>query len=183
MPIYKYNNHLRSENVGAAAEDAAGRVASAVKDGAESATKAALDGAKGVVLAAKDRVSLGGVEVSPLGVGAWSWGDTMFWGYSESMDKELQEVGYVGKPRENCICLCMCTAQHERAGGGGARQSCCGEHARYTHLSSPVVRGSGQRQEECGGRSLQASLIPPTPSSPLTKPPHTRCSATASAVG
>lgn len=67
-------------------------MASAVKDGAESTAKAAKDGAQGVVLAAKDRVSLGGVEVSPLGVGAWAWGDTMFWGYSEAMDKELQEV-------------------------------------------------------------------------------------------
>ncbi|CAM9634022.1 unnamed protein product, partial [Hapterophycus canaliculatus] len=47
---------------------------------------------KEVALAAKDRVSLGGVEVSPLGVGAWAWGDTVFWGYSEAMDKELQEV-------------------------------------------------------------------------------------------
>lgn len=84
----------RSENVGAAAEDAADSVASAVKDGVESTAKAAMDGAKDVMLAAKDRVSLGGVEVSPLGVGAWAWGDTMFWGYSEAMDKELQEVNY-----------------------------------------------------------------------------------------
>lgn len=83
----------RSDNVEAAAEDAAGSVASAVKEGAEDVAKAAIDGAKDVVLAAKDRVSLGGVEVSPLGVGAWAWGDTMFWGYSEAMDKELQEVG------------------------------------------------------------------------------------------
>lgn len=144
MPIYKYNNHLRSENVGAAAEDAAGRVASAVKDGAESTTKAALDGAKGVVLAAKDRVSLGGVEVSPLGVGAWSWGDTMFWGYSESMDKELQEVGYVGKPRENCICLCMCTAQHERAGGGVQDKAAAGNTLDYTPLE-PRCEGIGAK--------------------------------------
>lgn len=52
----------------------------------------AAEGTKDVVLAAKDRVSLGGVDVSPLGIGAWAWGDTMFWGYSEAMDKELQEV-------------------------------------------------------------------------------------------
>ncbi|CAM9137303.1 unnamed protein product [Sphacelaria rigidula] len=51
-----------------------------------------MDGVKNVVLAANDRVSLGGVEVSPLGIGAWSWGDSVFWGYSEAMDKELQEV-------------------------------------------------------------------------------------------
>lgn len=45
-----------------------------------------------MALVAKDRVSLGGVEVSPLGIGAWSWGDTAFWGYSEAMDEELEEV-------------------------------------------------------------------------------------------
>lgn len=47
-----------------------------------------------IALAAKDRVNLGGVEVSPLGIGAWAWGDTAFWGYSEAMDKELQEASY-----------------------------------------------------------------------------------------
>lgn len=44
------------------------------------------------MLVAGDRVSLGGVEVSPLGIGAWAWGDTAFWGYDEAMDKELQEA-------------------------------------------------------------------------------------------
>lgn len=47
-----------------------------------------------MALAAKDRVNLGGVEVSPLGIGAWAWGDTAFWGYSEAMDKELQEASF-----------------------------------------------------------------------------------------
>ncbi|CAM9659106.1 unnamed protein product [Choristocarpus tenellus] len=42
---------------------------------------------------AEDRVDLGGLKVSPLGIGAWAWGDTAFWGYSEAMDLELQEVG------------------------------------------------------------------------------------------
>lgn len=89
------DNRMADEDIVDAAEKAAGGVAAAVKDGADSIGKAAMEGAKGVALAAKDRVSLGGVEVSPLGVGAWSWGDTAFWGYSEAMDKELQEVGVV----------------------------------------------------------------------------------------
>lgn len=67
-------------------------MASAVGDAAENASSTALQGAQNVALAAKDRVSLGGVEVSPLGIGTWAWGDTVFWGYSEAMDKELQEV-------------------------------------------------------------------------------------------
>lgn len=41
---------------------------------------------------ARDRVSLGGVEVSPLGIGAWAWGDELFWEYSDSMDGDLQEA-------------------------------------------------------------------------------------------
>lgn len=85
----------RSENDGAAAEDAADSTAAAsgtVRGAAAAVMDGAIEEAKDVVLGAKDRVSLGGVEVSPLGVGAWAWGDTMFWGYSEAMDKELQEV-------------------------------------------------------------------------------------------
>eukprot|EP00752_Nemacystus_decipiens_P011128 g9888.t1 len=83
---------LRSESVGAAAEDAADGVGTAAEDAVGRVASAVKDGAESAALAARDRVSLGGVEVSPLGVGAWAWGDTMFWGYSESMDKELQEV-------------------------------------------------------------------------------------------
>lgn len=87
--------NVRSEKVEAAAKDAAQRTAEAAGaagDAADDVMDAAKEGAKEVTLAAKDRVSLGGVEVSPLGVGAWAWGDTLFWGYSEAMDKELQEV-------------------------------------------------------------------------------------------
>lgn len=91
----RYDNRMADEDIVDAAEKAAGGVAAAIKDGADSIGKAAMEGAKDVAPAAKDRVSLGGVEVSPLGVGAWSWGDTVFWGYSEAMDKELQEVGVV----------------------------------------------------------------------------------------
>lgn len=50
-----------------------------------------VDKAEGA-LAAQDRVDLGGVPVSPLGIGTWSWGDKLFWDYNESMDKELQEA-------------------------------------------------------------------------------------------
>ncbi|CAN0493125.1 unnamed protein product, partial [Ectocarpus sp. 12 AP-2014] len=78
---------MADEDIVDAAEKATDGVAAAIKDGADSVGKAAVEGAKDVALAAKDRVSLGGVEVSPLGVGAWSWGDTVFWGYSEAMDK------------------------------------------------------------------------------------------------
>lgn len=61
-------------------------------NGVEDAANDAAEGVKKAVLVAKDRVSLGGVEVSPLGIGAWAWGDSAFWGYSEAMDKELQEA-------------------------------------------------------------------------------------------
>ncbi|CAM9631230.1 unnamed protein product [Ectocarpus sp. 12 AP-2014] len=89
---FRQRMRMADEDIVDAAEKATDGVAAAIKDGADSVGKAAVEGAKDVALAAKDRVSLGGVEVSPLGVGAWSWGDTVFWGYSEAMDKELQEV-------------------------------------------------------------------------------------------
>lgn len=85
------------------AADRADQVVSALADAAEDTAKAAMDGVKNVVLAANDRVSLGGVEVSPLGIGAWSWGDSVFWGYSEAMDKELQEVSMPYVVLERCF--------------------------------------------------------------------------------
>lgn len=59
---------------------------------AEAAAADDTGGKQELALVAKDRISLGGVDVSPLGIGAWSWGDEAFWGYSEAMDEELEEV-------------------------------------------------------------------------------------------
>ena len=40
-----------------------------------------------------DRVRLaGGLEVSPLGVGAWAWGDRLFWGYDDSQEAAAQQA-------------------------------------------------------------------------------------------
>jgi hypothetical protein len=48
--------------------------------------------------ALSERVALaGGLDVSPMGVGAWSWGDSLFWGYDDS-----QEV-VAGL----CVCACV----------------------------------------------------------------------------
>jgi len=34
----------------------------------------------------------GGLKVSPLGIGAWSWGDRVFWGYDDSQEGAAQEA-------------------------------------------------------------------------------------------
>ena len=34
----------------------------------------------------------GGLEVSPLGVGAWAWGDRLFWGYDDSQEDGAQQA-------------------------------------------------------------------------------------------
>ena len=34
----------------------------------------------------------GGLEVSPLGVGAWAWGDRLFWGYDDSQEAAAQQA-------------------------------------------------------------------------------------------
>jgi pyridoxine 4-dehydrogenase len=40
-----------------------------------------------------DRVKLaGGLEISPIGVGAWSWGDRLFWGYDDSQEVAAQDA-------------------------------------------------------------------------------------------
>lgn len=35
---------------------------------------------------------IGGIKVSPMGLGTWSWGNRFLWGYEEEMDPELQQV-------------------------------------------------------------------------------------------
>ncbi|CAM9803916.1 unnamed protein product [Discosporangium mesarthrocarpum] len=44
------------------------------------------------VLTAKSRVPLGGISISPMGVGTWAWGNKLVWGYNKAMDAELQEA-------------------------------------------------------------------------------------------
>ncbi|XP_002984726.2 pyridoxal reductase, chloroplastic [Selaginella moellendorffii] len=39
-----------------------------------------------------DKVKLGPVKVSPMGLGTWAWGNTLLWGYNPSMDNELQQL-------------------------------------------------------------------------------------------
>ena len=34
----------------------------------------------------------GGLEISPLGVGAWAWGDRLFWGYDDSQEDGAQQA-------------------------------------------------------------------------------------------
>eukprot|EP00291_Cryptomonas_curvata_P027766 CAMPEP_0172209330 /NCGR_PEP_ID=MMETSP1050-20130122/35054_1 /TAXON_ID=233186 /ORGANISM="Cryptomonas curvata, Strain CCAP979/52" /LENGTH=65 /DNA_ID=CAMNT_0012889193 /DNA_START=134 /DNA_END=327 /DNA_ORIENTATION=- len=35
---------------------------------------------------------LGSIKISPMGIGTWSWGNQLLWGYDPSMDQELQQV-------------------------------------------------------------------------------------------
>ena len=45
------------------------------------------------MLTSSDRVPLaGGLEVSPLGVGAWAWGDKLFWGYDDNQETQACEA-------------------------------------------------------------------------------------------
>jgi len=40
-------------------------------------------------MAADDKITLaGGLEVSKVGIGAWSWGDSLFWGYDKNMEED-----------------------------------------------------------------------------------------------
>lgn len=42
---------------------------------------------------------LGQLQVSPMGLGTWAWGNRFLWGYDESMDPELQVGGGGDKVR------------------------------------------------------------------------------------
>ena len=40
----------------------------------------------------RDLVSVGPLKTSTMGLGTWSWGNKLLWGYSEDDDAEIQEV-------------------------------------------------------------------------------------------
>eukprot|EP00878_Enallax_costatus_P022357 GHUV01023714.1.p1 GENE.GHUV01023714.1~~GHUV01023714.1.p1 ORF type:complete len:183 (+),score=37.62 GHUV01023714.1:212-760(+) len=40
----------------------------------------------------REVVKLGQLEVSPMGLGTWAWGNKFLWGYETDMDDELQQV-------------------------------------------------------------------------------------------
>eukprot|EP00897_Mesotaenium_endlicherianum_P008951 jgi/Mesen1/8084/ME000434S07327 len=42
--------------------------------------------------APRDKRMIGGMDVSPMGLGTWAWGNKLLWGYNTSMDPELQRV-------------------------------------------------------------------------------------------
>jgi pyridoxine 4-dehydrogenase len=42
--------------------------------------------------AAAQGTSVGPIQLPPLGLGAWAWGDSFFWGYNSKNDDELQRV-------------------------------------------------------------------------------------------
>lgn len=44
-------------------------------------------------------VQLGELQVSPMGLGTWSWGNRFLWGYDETMDAELQVRRRAGRDR------------------------------------------------------------------------------------
>lgn len=70
-----------------------------------------------------DYLDLGGLRVSPLGLGTWAWGNQFLWGYDTSMDAELQEVFNLvvdAGVNVRCVCVCAHTAcqhQHQPARG------------------------------------------------------------------
>jgi hypothetical protein len=40
-----------------------------------------------------ERVTIAdGVDISPLGLGTWAWGNQFLWGYEEDQDEELQQA-------------------------------------------------------------------------------------------
>jgi pyridoxine 4-dehydrogenase len=48
----------------------------------------------------RETVKLGPLDVSPMGLGTWAWGNRFLWGYDEEMDDELQVA--------TCMAVCQC---------------------------------------------------------------------------
>ena len=53
--------------------------------------------ASGLVLPSEESIAAssgpeGSIELPPMGLGAWAWGDSLFWGYNPKEDEELRRV-------------------------------------------------------------------------------------------
>lgn len=65
------------------------------------------------------------VDLGKIGIGAWAWGDTLFWGYDQKLDNELRDAfelvatsggaGFIGMPHVAC---CMSRGARRRHGRG-----------------------------------------------------------------
>ncbi len=64
-------------------------VASGTITGGNAATKSA-EATPSLVLA--DATMKAKTKLPPIGLGCWAWGDSLFWGYNPSQDKDLNEV-------------------------------------------------------------------------------------------
>mmetsp|Transcript_686 Transcript_686/g.2048 ORF Transcript_686/g.2048 Transcript_686/m.2048 type:complete len:410 (-) Transcript_686:126-1355(-) len=67
--------------------------------GAASAAAAAAAGVPGIALPGVASASTttssglaGSIDLPPIGLGAWAWGDSVFWGYDKKNDDDLKEV-------------------------------------------------------------------------------------------
>ena len=82
-PVLVPNSHFVVR--GCAAGRVAGRVPGRVPGRQTESFRAVLTSSDSVPLA-------GGLEVSPLGVGAWAWGDKLFWGYDDNQETQACEA-------------------------------------------------------------------------------------------
>lgn len=62
-------------------------VVTATATGTMSALSSGLESAS-----AETSTLAGQIELPPMGVGAWAWGDSLFWGYDKKNDDDLKEV-------------------------------------------------------------------------------------------
>lgn len=51
-----------------------------------------MEGLNSPAVAATGNTLAGQIQLPPMGLGAWSWGDSLFWGYDKKNDNDLKEV-------------------------------------------------------------------------------------------
>jgi len=87
---------VRPELSGASPSTFAAGVAAGASDGASSVAATLGDtaaaAAAATMAAGPLTVSNGQATFPPMGLGAWAWGDALFWGYRPSEDEELAKV-------------------------------------------------------------------------------------------
>lgn len=95
------------------------------------------------------------VDLGKIGIGAWAWGDTLFWGYDKKFDDELRDAfelvansgqaGFIGAPLVACV-NCLTRSRYGRGvrarSVGTADWRICKASSYVQDTNSDQVRGA-----------------------------------------
>jgi aryl-alcohol dehydrogenase-like predicted oxidoreductase len=98
-------------------------------------------------------VGAGGLRVAPLGVGAWSWGDTLFWGYGKGYDRSDVVAAFTSSINAGLTLFDTAEAYNR-----GASERLLGQLARSTDARVAIASKFMPYPWRLSARSLRGAL-------------------------